>query len=132
MSFEILSKLDFFFKKFNPASIWFSIYDIYFSFFLRFDFISFPPFVLNIYTIWVKFVEYIDYVFLPISFMLSEYSLSAIFFSIKFLIFIALLIFIRGGIPRYRFDYLTKLGWMKFLSLILLFFLFEFLLLISF
>ena len=30
--------------------------------------------------------------------------------AIKFLICIALLIFARGGIPRFRFDYLTKLG----------------------
>ena len=37
----------------------------------------------------------------------------------KFLIFIAMLIFIRGGIPRYRYDFLTKIGWIKFLSLIL-------------
>ncbi len=28
----------------------------------------------------------------------------------KFLLCIALLIFARGGIPRFRFDYLTKLG----------------------
>ena len=39
--------------------------------------------------------------------------------SIKFIILIALLVFIRGGIPRYRYDFLTKIGWIKFLSLIL-------------
>ena len=34
----------------------------------------------------------------------------AICMAIKFLLCIALLIFARGGIPRFRFDYLTKLG----------------------
>lgn len=41
----------------------------------------------------------------------------------KFLILIAMLIFIRGGIPRYRYDFLTKIGWIKFLSLVLAVFL---------
>ena len=49
----------------------------------------------------------------------------SIIFLIKFLILIALLIFIRGGIPRYRYDFLTKVGWIKFLSLILSIFLFS-------
>lgn len=31
-------------------------------------------------------------------------------YSIKFLISILILIFIRAGIPRYRYDFLTKLG----------------------
>ena len=34
--------------------------------------------------------------------------------AMKFLICISLLIFARGGIPRFRFDYLTKLGWIRF------------------
>ena len=41
----------------------------------------------------------------------------------KFLCLIALLIFIRGGVPRYRYDFLTKIGWIKFLSLVLAVFL---------
>ena len=39
--------------------------------------------------------------------------------TLKFLASIALLIFVRGGTPRYRYDYLTKLGWLKFLNLLL-------------
>ena len=35
---------------------------------------------------------------------------ASFFFSLKFLIAIFFLILIRGGIPRYRYDYLTKLG----------------------
>lgn len=34
----------------------------------------------------------------------------SLFFGIKFLLAIAFLILIRGGTPRYRYDYLTKLG----------------------
>lgn len=49
---------------------------------------------------------------------------TASFFSIKFLLCIALLIFIRGGTPRYRYDYLTKIGWVKFLGFTLLVFFF--------
>ena len=35
-------------------------------------------------------------------------------YAIKFLFVLMLLIFIRGGTPRYRLDFLTKLGWSKF------------------
>jgi NADH:ubiquinone oxidoreductase subunit H len=44
------------------------------------------------------------------------------FFAIKFCLAIGLLVLIRGGAPRYRYDYLTKLGWLKFLGFILLIF----------
>lgn len=50
---------------------------------------------------------------------------NAVSISVKFLVCIALLIFARGGIPRFRFDYLTKLGWIRFLSLVLLVFTIE-------
>nr|YP_011027867.1 NADH dehydrogenase subunit 1_b [Euplotes cristatus]UPM52077.1 NADH dehydrogenase subunit 1_b [Euplotes cristatus] len=35
--------------------------------------------------------------------------------AIKFFSTIALLVLIRASLPRYRYDYLTKLGWVKFL-----------------
>ena len=55
------------------------------------------------------------------AFMLLTTSLSIIFnmkmlnsavfnMGIKFILLIALLVFVRGGIPRYRFDFLTKIG----------------------
>nr|AEV66665.1 nad1_b [Oxytricha trifallax] len=44
----------------------------------------------------------------------------SLFFGFKFCLCISFLILIRGGTPRYRYDFLTKLGWLKFLSLILL------------
>lgn len=39
--------------------------------------------------------------------------------SLKFILLLALLIFIRGGVPRYRYDFLTKMGWIKFLNIVL-------------
>ncbi len=56
----------------------------------------------------------------------------AICVAIKFLACVSLLIFARGGIPRFRFDYLTKLGWIRFLSLVILSFLLELLILSMF
>ena len=47
---------------------------------------------------------------LILQFQLSTNMKDAICMAIKFLVCIALLIFARGGIPRFRFDYLTKLG----------------------
>jgi NADH:ubiquinone oxidoreductase subunit H len=55
--------------------------------------------------------------------ILKYVPLSALSMSFKFIILIALLVFIRGGIPRYRYDFLTKIGWIKFLSLVLFVFL---------
>lgn len=51
--------------------------------------------------------------------LLKATSTAALVTAFKFLVLLALLIFIRGGVPRYRYDFLTKLGWIKFLSLIL-------------
>ena len=48
-----------------------------------------------------------------------------LFFGIKFLLSICFLILIRGGTPRYRYDYLTKLGWLKFLGFIISVFFFS-------
>lgn len=62
-------------------------------------------------------------------FNLSTTSVNALCMSLKFLLCIAFLIFARGGIPRFRFDYLTKLGWIRFLSLVLLSILIEILIL---
>ena len=41
---------------------------------------------------------------------LTSNMVDSMIVAFKFLILIALLIFIRGGIPRYRFDHLTKMG----------------------
>lgn len=50
----------------------------------------------------------------------------AFVYSFKLTLSLLFLIFIRAGLPRYRYDYLTKLGWSKFLFIILFFFIFFF------
>ena len=76
---------------------------------------------------WLK--ELVNFLFYYMHYMLhmvfNETVSASLVVSFKFLVLIALLVFVRGGIPRYRFDYLTKLGWTKFLSLILISFIFE-------
>jgi len=57
--------------------------------------------------------------------LMSTFGVEAVVMSIKFLISVALLIFIRGSIPRYRFDHLTRIGWVKFLTLVVCFLLIE-------
>jgi hypothetical protein len=57
---------------------------------------------------------------------LSSYL--SIWMGLKFILLLGLLILIRGGIPRYRYDFLTKLGWIKTLSLALTIFLINLLL----
>jgi len=47
----------------------------------------------------------------------------ALVFTLKLVLSIMFLILIRGGTPRYRYDYLTKLGWLKFFGLVITFFL---------
>ena len=59
----------------------------------------------NIFLIYIlEFFDVISY------FNLSTTSVNSLCMAIKFLLCIAFLIFARGGIPRFRFDYLTKLG----------------------
>lgn len=54
----------------------------------------------------------------------KTHILYSLVFTLKFIVIIATLVFIRGGIPRYRYDFLTKIGWLKFLNLVLIAFLF--------
>ena len=75
------------------------------------------------YTILVSSLSFLililDLLYIIASDSLSSNMLDSIVVATKFLFLIALLVFIRGGIPRYRFDHLTKMGWIKFLSLVL-------------
>lgn len=43
-------------------------------------------------------------------FIFTNNMVNATLTAIKFLALIAMLVFIRGGIPRYRYDFLTKIG----------------------
>jgi NADH:ubiquinone oxidoreductase subunit H len=69
-----------------------------------------------------QYFENLTSIIMP-SVLLKYVPLSALSMAFKFIILIALLVFIRGGIPRYRYDFLTKIGWIKFLSLVLAVFL---------
>ena len=83
-------------------------------------------FFLNLLLVLDYYLKLIlDFLEITIYFNLSSSSVSLLLMALKFLLCISLLIFARGGIPRFRFDYLTKLGWIRFLSLVLLFFLVE-------
>ncbi len=94
---------------------------------LNFDFFFFEPLVNFItHTFLFQVSCFFFYIFnYVLSFCFNFTLYSSIVTSVKFILLIAILVFVRGGIPRYRFDYLTKLGWTKFLSLILLSFLLE-------
>ena len=54
--------------------------------------------------------SYIDNIDYPYS---TEFSFA---FTTKLAASLSFLILIRGGVPRYRYDILTKLGWVKFLG----------------
>lgn len=49
---------------------------------------------------------------------------TSIIYGIKFCFSLLFLIFIRAGIPRYRYDFLTILGWNKFLFFCLFIFIY--------
>jgi len=83
------------------------------SYFFNFLFDLFYPELLNGFFL-INWLSQISFPF--------NYS---IFFGFKFCLCITFLILIRGGTPRYRYDYLTKLGWLKFLSLTFLVFSFS-------
>lgn len=53
----------------------------------------------------------------------KTHIINSVVFALKFLLLISVLIFVRGGVPRYRYDFLTKIGWIKFLSILLSLFL---------
>ena len=84
-------------------------------------------------TSWViktnNYIEDIFYVWFS-GWSLKWSVVESIIFTTKFILLIALLVFVRGGVPRYRYDFLTKIGWIKFLSLVLAVFLSSILLLL--
>lgn len=72
---------------------------------------------IHLTTLYYKLQYALDFIYLTLSSLysltigsFSTISLNSIIVALKFVSLIALLIFIRGGIPRYRFDHLTKIG----------------------
>jgi len=51
-----------------------------------------------------------SWVYDMLSVLTYTFGTEAIVMSIKFMMSVSLLIFIRGAIPRYRFDHLTRIG----------------------
>ena len=66
--------------------------------------------VLSLSNIKISFFSLLTSLEILFDIQLSTNMKDAICVAVKFLLCIALLIFARGGIPRFRFDYLTKLG----------------------
>ena len=61
------------------------------------------------------------------SFYYSYSTNHTFIFTAKLAVCLVFLSAIRGGVPRYRYDFLTKMGWVKFLGLVLSVFLLTFL-----
>lgn len=115
---NLLSKIDYFFAKYNYKTFFFSFYDNYLPGFLvapvNFIILVFYKIVnltasllLNLYGIWGNFFFILETTIATSTNSLVAKSISI---ALKFILAIAFLIFARGGIPRFRFDYLTRLG----------------------
>ena len=129
--------VDSFFLKYNYNNFFWFVYDNYLPLRITHTFDKFSFFFLSLneklYFLFFFLLSSISYSFIAAETLVlksfTPYVTNAIIMSLKFLLCISILIFARGGIPRFRFDYLTKLGWIRFLSLVLLFFLIEIILL---
>ena len=94
------------------------LFEIYFNvidLFIDFYYVLLPNTLLiltPIVGLFVYFTKFIDIIYFQIQniFLLKLISFNILNIAIKFIILIALLIFVRGGIPRYRYDFLTKVG----------------------
>ena len=123
-----LNKIPAFFDTYNYSSAYIHIYDNYVpNKFAKAMSAAHDIFTNNVYN--NSYLNYLlenvinyflslintNYYFLKISNIFLSFgvplnTVDALSMSFKFLVCIALLIFARGGIPRFRFDYLTKLG----------------------
>jgi NADH:ubiquinone oxidoreductase subunit H len=66
------------------------------------------------------------FAFVKDSFWYSYSTNYTFIFTTKLALCLVFLSAIRGGVPRYRYDFLTKMGWVKFLGLVLAVFLSSF------
>ena len=67
---------------------------------------------------WLLFSETF-FTFAKDSFYYSYATNYTFIFTAKIATCLIFLAAIRGGVPRYRYDFLTKMGWVKFLGLVL-------------
>ena len=80
----------------------------YFSYYFHYDIVlyCFFPFLVA-----YSLLElYMSIILNFLTLILQIVQLNNYVYTFKFLTLISLLVFIRGGIPRYRYDFLTKLG----------------------
>lgn len=77
---------------------------------IQYYFVNYILFYLKDFDIGIEYSVYTyhSYIYIYITFN------NSFVYSLKFLASILVLIFIRAGIPRYRYDFLTKIGWIKF------------------
>lgn len=116
-----LTNLDNFLTKYNYKTFFFCIYDN----FIPAAMLPFVDASLNMFFYVLSFSSFIvtpicyGYTLYTELFILVETTVThatnylvakAVSIALKFLLCIAVLIFVRGGIPRFRFDYLTRLG----------------------
>mgnify|MGYP006075358739 FL=1 len=100
-----------------------NLLDLYTTLYQKYTESTFLKF--NIFESFTNFVTFLNskiQLLIP-EILITTNMLDATITALKFLMLISMLVFIRGGIPRYRYDFLTKIGWIKFLSLILAVFL---------
>ena len=62
------------------------------------------------------------FIFLFNNFTLNYSTSYTLIITAKIVVSLFILILVRGAVPRYRYDFLTKLGWVKFLLYVLLLF----------
>ena len=88
-----------------------NILDIFYDSLFFLFFIKFFPFFVFIYLYKITYIFniYINLFLLNI-FFFKIINFNILIISLKFIFCTSLLIFVRGGIPRYRYDFLTKIG----------------------
>ena len=121
MFLTIFDTLEKFFSKYNYKTFSFYVYDNFipssliplvdtslelFTSLLAFSFIITAPFCFA-HTVYVECFLILE---TSITYATNHIVAKAVSIALKFLLCIAVLIFVRGGIPRFRFDYLTRLG----------------------
>lgn len=83
--------------------------------FINITYTSYIGTVLKDSNMFVLLHTLVESILVNVTFLIPELWLkytakAALVVALKFILIIALFVFIRGGIPRYRYDFLTKIG----------------------
>lgn len=91
---------------------------IYYIFWFNNFLLNFYIYIENNYIeYWITIFNFISNVGFSGYFSNFIYINKSFMYGFKFILSLLFLIFIRAGIPRYRYDFLTILGWSRFLFL---------------